>query len=216
MADFLRRQGRHARPASLEELEGWTLLSTLTVVNTSDSGAGSFRQAILDANNTPGANTISFAIGTGVQTIKPVSALPAITNAVTIDATTQPNYAGKPLIVLDGSLAGANANGLTITAGSSIVRGLVIDNWSGDGIELSTNGNNQIQGNYIGTDATGGVAGAKAGYGIEVASGLNNTIGGTAAGTGNLISGNIQGGIRLTGGTVLVSETNAVLRVDPK
>ena len=65
-----------------------------------------------------------------MQTIKPTSPLPAITNPVIIDGTTQPGFVGTPIIVLNGSLAGANANGLTITAGDSTVRGLVIDNWS--------------------------------------------------------------------------------------
>ena len=48
------------------------------------------------------------------------------------------------------------------------------------------------------------------------AAALLNTIGGTAAGAGNVISGNAQGGIRITAGTFLVSENNAVLRIDPQ
>ncbi len=71
------------------------------VVNTTaDSGPGSLRQAILDANNLPGlAVTIDFAIpGTGVQTIEPITPLPSITASVLIDGTTQPGFAGTPLI----------------------------------------------------------------------------------------------------------------------
>src|SRR5437588_5147 len=119
------RRQRIAPGLTFEELEGRTLLSTFTVTNISDTGAGSFRQAILDANSTPGANTIGFTIGSGVRTIQPTTALPAITNPVTIDGTTQRGYRGTPIIVLDGALAGAHANGLTITAGNSVVRGLV-------------------------------------------------------------------------------------------
>lgn len=65
---------------------------TYTVTNTADSGAGSLRQAILDANGTPGvADTIAFNIrGAGVHTITPASGLPTITDAVTIDGYTQP------------------------------------------------------------------------------------------------------------------------------
>src|SRR5262249_55937217 len=66
----------------LEALEDRTLPSTFLVTNTNDSGAGSLRQAILDANATPnvgGPDLISFAIpGSGVQTITPASALPTI------------------------------------------------------------------------------------------------------------------------------------------
>src|SRR5437016_962078 len=51
--------GRTFRPF-LEVLEDRTVLSTLTVLNANDSGADSLRQAILDANAAPGADTIVF------------------------------------------------------------------------------------------------------------------------------------------------------------
>src|SRR5205823_6455029 len=93
-----------------------------TIRTTADRGDGSLRQAILDADATPGAATIDFAIpGSGVQTILPGSPLPAITNAVLIDGTSQPGYAGAPLIELSGWAAGAT-NGLTITGSGAIVR----------------------------------------------------------------------------------------------
>src|SRR5438105_834129 len=71
-----------------------------TVTTTADSGAGSLRQAIADANATAGTDTIGFAIpGTGLRTIVlTTGALPAVTDPVTIDATTQPGYAGQPLV----------------------------------------------------------------------------------------------------------------------
>jgi hypothetical protein len=51
--------------------------TTFTVTNTNDSGAGSLRQAILDANNTPGADVINFNIlGSEVHTISPISPYP--------------------------------------------------------------------------------------------------------------------------------------------
>src|SRR5262245_14650925 len=65
---------------------------TFTVTNTNDSGAGSLRQAIDDANANPGADTIAFNIpGAGVvHTITPATDLPQITDSVTIDGYTQP------------------------------------------------------------------------------------------------------------------------------
>ena len=64
---------------------------TYTVTSTADSGAGTLRQAILDANANPGADTIAFNIvGTGPHTIAPATPLPAVTEAVTIDGYTQP------------------------------------------------------------------------------------------------------------------------------
>src|SRR5215210_2028491 len=65
--------------------------ANFTVVNVNDSGAGSLRQAILDANANPGPDTIGFNIpGPGVKTITPATALPAITEALIIDGYTQP------------------------------------------------------------------------------------------------------------------------------
>ena len=86
------------------------LAATLSVTNTDDSGPGSLRQAILDANATNGLDTIIFQIpGTGVQTIELLAALPAITDPVVIDGTTQPNYTGTPLIEINGAGGGSSA-----------------------------------------------------------------------------------------------------------
>ena len=60
--------------------------TTYTVTSTADTGPGSLRQAILDANASPGADTIAFNIvGSGVHTIVPATPLTPITEAVTID-----------------------------------------------------------------------------------------------------------------------------------
>ena len=76
--------------------------ATFTVNNTNDTGAGSLRQAITSANSAPGPDIIVFNIGGvgSVQTIIPVSALPDITDPVTLDAWTQggAGYQGPPLI----------------------------------------------------------------------------------------------------------------------
>jgi hypothetical protein len=64
--------------------------SVFSVTNTNDSGPGSFRQAILNANSSPGADLITFNIpGGGVPVISPLSPLPEITDPVTIDGTSQ-------------------------------------------------------------------------------------------------------------------------------
>ena len=76
--------------------------ATFTVTSTADSGAGSLRQAILDANAMAGADTIEFNIaGSGVHTIVPATDYPAFTQSVTIDGYTQP-----------GSSANTNGPGL--------------------------------------------------------------------------------------------------------
>ena len=77
----------------------------LVVTNTNNAGSGSLRQAILDSNADSGdRDTIVFNIpGSGVRTITPLTALPLITQPVVIDGTTQPGYAGTPVIELNGN-----------------------------------------------------------------------------------------------------------------
>jgi uncharacterized repeat protein (TIGR01451 family) len=176
------------------------LAANFTVTNTNDSGAGSLRQAILDANGTAGTDTITFNIALPPFTIQPASALPPITESVTIDGTSQPGFTSTPIIELNGSGAGAGVNGLRVTSGSSTIKGLVINRFSDNGILLQSNGNT-IQGNFIGTDVSGIVDLGNGLDGVTIVDAANNTIGGTAAGARNLISGNNFYGVRITGST---------------
>lgn len=166
------------------------------VINTNDSGEGSLRQAITNANNFTGSDIISFQIGSGSQTITPLSALPTISEAVIIDGTTQPGFSGTPIIEINGSSAGVTANGLYITAGYSTVKGLVINRFSQNGIRLDNYGYNIIQGNYIGTDINGNLDLGNTLDGINITSSIN-TIGGVVAAARNIISGNNANGISL-------------------
>src|SRR5687767_7010790 len=76
---------RPVRP-QLEVLEGRLAPATFTVTNTNNLGAGSFRQALSDANAAAGADVIAFNIpGSGVKTIPLTSPLGAVTGTVTID-----------------------------------------------------------------------------------------------------------------------------------
>ena len=185
---------------TLLPLEERALLSNVFDVTTiNDSGAGSLRQAMLDANTTAnaadGPDVIRFSIGSGLKSIRPLSPLPSLTDSVTIDATTQPGYAGDPLIELDGTnLSGYS--GLTLAAGNCTIKGLVINRFY-FGIQVGGSGGSLIAGNYIGTDASGNPAtGSPSHYGVYVYS-PNNMIGGTGSGAGNLISGNFYYGVYL-------------------
>jgi titin len=187
----------------------WAVLSvlccsaaTMVVSNTSASGPGSLQQAILDANATSGLDTIVFQIsGSGVRTIILTNALPAITDPVVIDGTTQPGFTGTPLIELSGVNAGTSSDGLRLPAGSSTIRGLIINRFYGAGIHLQApGGTNRIEGNFIGTDATGalsrgnGQASSRSG-GVFVDGSSGNWIGGPYATNRNLISANGGSGI---------------------
>jgi hypothetical protein len=161
------------------------------------------RDAITASNMTTGSarNIIDFAIGVKgtEQTIYLTSALPALTHPVFIDGWSQggTNYSGAPLIVLNGLAAGSSANGLTLAAGSggSEVRGLVIQQFTANGIEIQGTSRNLITANYLGTTANGAAAAGNGNDGVLIDSGAaNNTIGGTAADAGNVISGNGNSG----------------------
>ncbi|MDR3621387.1 MAG: Calx-beta domain-containing protein [Paludisphaera borealis] len=174
------------------------MLSTFTVENTADDGAGSLRWAILQVNADTSPSTIQFAIpGAGVRTIALTSALEPIIHPVTIDARTQPAYSGQPLVKLDGSALPMVQNGLVISAGDSTVAGLIISGFQGAGILLTTGGGNLVTSNYIGVGPQG-ISAHPNGDGVVILASSHNTIGG-GTGAGNLISGNQGNGVKITG-----------------
>lgn len=174
------------------------------VTNTNNHGAGSLRDAIVNANATVGTDTIVFNIpGPGVKTINLVNQLPDITDAIVIDATTQPGYAGSPLVEING-VAISGTRGLVIKAGGSTVRGLAIGNFSsGSAIFVTNCDNNVFQANYLGLDAAGTTARANS-VGLFLSNSSNNLVGGTTAAVRNVISGNTTNGISLFGSNNVV------------
>jgi hypothetical protein len=180
----------------MEPVESRTLLSTYTVTNANDSGAGSLRQAITDANKSGGADVIKFKIGSGAKTISPTRELPGIKYPVTIDGASQPGFHGKPLIELSGGKTSAGY-GLKVTGSGTTIKGLRITDWKAAGILLyNTGGSNKVVGNWIGLDSNGTGAEGNKKHGIMV-QGPNNVIGGTSAADRNVISGNGDAGVFL-------------------
>ncbi len=146
------------------------------VTNTNDSGAGSLRQAITAANATASSDSVIFNIPGADRRINLTSALPAIGTQINIDGTTQPGFAGVPIVEIDGTLAGAGVTGLNLSAGSSTVRGLMINVFSQNGIAVSS-GNNTIIGNWIGVGVDGVTPRPNAANGVHVVDAPGNTIG---------------------------------------
>lgn len=188
-----------------------------TVTTTADTGLGSLRNCITYGNSNPGI-TIRFNIATAANRsagadswwgITPSSPLPAITAAnIDLDATTQTTNQGDtnasgPEIEIDGSSAGAAADGFVIAASSSgsTIRGIAIGNFADNGI-LLLGDSNLVAGNYIGLSADGSTVAAnntnntdeQAGIRIESAS---NAIGGATAAERNVVSANFYAGIEL-------------------
>ena len=185
------------------------------VTTTADSGGGSLRACLDYANLNPGA-TISFNIadsdpafitsgGNSWWRISPGGALPTLTVSGTIidGATQAANYgldtnSQGPEIEIDGTNAGNNRDGLIITGGSTTIRGLVINRYTSQGINLRSGNGSVVQGCYIGLDPTGTSVLANDDDGIVIDAGSsNNTIGGP--GEGNVISGNGASGINVGG-----------------
>jgi titin len=176
--------------------------ATFTVTNSNDSGAGSLRQAILDANNNVGLDSIIFNIsGTNVHTINLVTPLPPLSDPVVVDGTTQAGFVtnNKPVVEINGTSAGAQA-GLRLSAGGTTIRGLAINRCGTYGIEISgPAGTNIVQGNFIGTDPGGTATRPNNFSGVHVLGSSGNIIGGTNFGDKNLISANNLSGILLDG-----------------
>jgi hypothetical protein len=134
------------------------------VTSTADSGAGSFWQAILDANASPGADEIHFNIsGAGPHVIQPQTELSAVTEALTIDGYTQPGAAmntaadvfdGSLQIVLNGFDLGTGGVGLRAGSGHATY---TIDIYAHTACDVSGHGEGRqwIGSGSISTDANG-------------------------------------------------------------
>jgi hypothetical protein len=206
--------------ALLASVAGICAANTYTVTSTGDSGPGTLRQAILDANANPGADTIEFNIvGSGVHTIAPASALPAITGPVTINGYSQPgalantNPTGLGLnavlqIEIDGTSAGSSSC-VKVKADDVNIRGLVVNRCTSYAIDANdlgtTHQNFVVEGCYLGTSADGTQALAPFFSGVDLEEQQNARIGGTTPAARNLISG-------LNGGDhIVISNTTGTL-----
>lgn len=178
------------------------------------------------AGGTP--DVINFNIaGGGVQQIAVTgTAEPTIIMPLTINGYSQTGASANTLanadnavilIQLDGTGAGAGADGLTLGAGSagSVIRGLDITNFKGDGIVVQSNGNSFL-GNFIGVDPTGTTRAPNgtfpnSGTGILIQNASNNQIGSTKPADRNIVSGNAIDGIKIEG-TLVNPATGNILQ----
>lgn len=203
-------------------LVGFTLLgvdaqaqTTFVVTSTGDAsngacgpGACTLRDAVEAANATAGTDTIEFGIlGGGVHTIVLNSALPTVSESVTIDGYSQPGAAANTnatgaldavlLIQLSGS-AGYYQAGLTIgAAADATISGLVLNGFIND-IHLETGSRATLAGCFLGTTPDGtAIASPTSDRGVLIDDGVTATIGGATAAARNLISGHGFDGIRV-------------------
>lgn len=203
LASLFRRRvtcRRRSTPLRAEALEPRTLLATFTVTNLLNAGAGSLRAAINQANANPGADEIAFAV---VGTVPLSTALPAITDAVSIDGSTAPGFVGSPQLTVNFR----GRTGLRFAPGSdgSSLTSLALVRARGAGVTLDASGIT-LAGNSIGVLANGTTAAPNTGAGVLVtARGSANQIGTSADGGSNLISGNRGAGVRILGDANVVA-----------
>ena len=163
-----------------------TAVFTVNSIVDEDDGACTqahctLREAIQAANAlTSGNAIIQFKVDDlNPVVIVPTSPLPAITNSVLFKT----NLNNSIDVILDGTEAGSEANGLMLAGDSITVRDLTIQNFDGNGI-LVTGSYNLIERNSLSNNGRNG---------IEVASGSGNSL------SQNLIFGNGSLGIDLGG-----------------
>jgi titin len=209
------RKPRGLRPR-LESLEDRLAPATFTVTTAADNGddlrptAGSLRQQVLRANANPGVDTIQFRIGSGgAQAIQVPTTLPALVGPVVFDGINWDAVAGhaQAPVELTGLHAGRQVAGdaLHLLGGSSTVKGMIINGFTGAAVHLDGAGNNVVTGCYLGTDRSG-TAARPTGNGVLIDNSPGNTIGLGVLGGGNVISGNTVGvliwGAQATGNKV--------------
>ncbi|MFN2377146.1 MAG: hypothetical protein ABR538_11455 [Candidatus Binatia bacterium] len=189
---------------ALVSLASRSAAATFTVLHTNDSGAGSLRQALQDAKNLEGADTIAFAIpGNGPHTIALLTPL-GIDSAVFIDGYSQPGSAVNTLesgsnavlrIEIDGSSMMPESSGLSVISSGVTLRGLAVRDAPENGIRVVSVDDVHIEGCFVGIAADGTTAAGNALSGIHTGSATDLVIGGPAPGQRNVISSNGLNGV---------------------
>ncbi|MEZ4767078.1 MAG: right-handed parallel beta-helix repeat-containing protein [Caldilineales bacterium] len=180
---------------------------TFVVNSTNDPGNGpcnasecTLREAIIAANaNGSSQDTIQFNIpGAGPHVITLAAAMQPISQPLIVDGLSQPGAScnglpADPRIVVNGSGLGGGETGLTITAGSTQIKGLVIQRFPSHGVVIQGSGGVTLDCNYIGTNAAGINDLGNGGIGVYINNSPNNSL------VRNLISGNGSFGVYVGG-----------------
>ncbi len=192
---------------------GAPIPQTYTVTNTNDSGAGSLRWAIGEANSHSGPDTIRFHLSLSGSTIAPLTQLPALSSGGTV-IRGDIDGNGTPDIILSGKNVPGGDNGLIVThkaAGSGCtIQGLVIVRFNA-GIHIAGSPDNVIQGCHVGVNRVGKLAVRNFSHDIYCDSAARTTIGGDLPGQRNILAGG-HPSTPIGGGVCLNSCTYTLVR----
>ena len=169
---------------------------------------------LIDGNNTVG-NGLTLTANADGSTIRGLIIRDFSVYGISIQANSDNNvvygnylggldFSGNDAGISEGNDgAGLRVDGSGNTIGSATLADRnVISRNAGDGVYVGAGDANVIIGNYIGTNAAGNALAANTDDGVNVykngaTAATNTRIGGTGAGEGNLISGNLNYGIEL-------------------
>ncbi|MDH3498808.1 MAG: Ig-like domain-containing protein, partial [Acidimicrobiia bacterium] len=177
-------------------------------LNSQSNPECTLRAAIEEANALAGTSTIAFNMPVtepghsgGIWTLTPGAGLPPLSTTILIDGTTQPGWATTPVVELNGASAGGTTDGFVVSGDNSEIRGLAINRFLADGIEVRSGASGTlIVGNHIGVDPGGLLDRGNAARGIDLQTGSGpTTVGGVALADGNVISGNGDYGLIIFG-----------------
>lgn len=183
-------------------------ISTIAVTTTADlkdatDAVTSLREAIERANGTPEPDRIVFDLpAADSRNLVLAEPLPPITERVLVDGYDENELPQTPMVTIDGGRLSGRPSGLTIAGGRSVVRGIAITNFGGNGISLTGRGGNVIQGCVIGVDPASASQSGNGLAGIFISS-SKNVIGGAgdlAPLPRNVIADNGSHGVEISGG----------------
>lgn len=201
--------------------------ATITVTSTSDSGAGSLRNAISTANGTSAVDTIQFNIpGACPQVILLSSPLPHISTGLVIDGYSQPGSAANStpvgsnasLCVLVAAQSGTLDHAISVGGGDSVavtIKGLgfgsaFLTGALTRGILVLGGSNHILQGNQFAGDGPVGLG--NLGFitiGVEVGNATGTLlIGGNSPAHRNVFAGTTSQGIYIAGDPTVTIENN--------
>ena len=169
--------------------------ATITVTNENDSGPGSLRQALVDVMTSPAPRAINFLItptGATVHAINLATALPALTNTVTVDGTSQPGYSNSPLIKVNGAaITNSGIRGFRLYGGTNLLRGMFLTGFTNASVaaEIAQRGGSELAACQIVSNYAG----------ILINDVGDNIIGGALAASANVIGAHKYIGLEISG-----------------